>query len=158
MIKPDDTDTCMYFSSTPVSTDSFSSYAEYPITVDGAVYPTVEHYIHAAKFIDPSFRQLVGSSETFDELRMLSKCIIFPVYSDWYKSRSLKAAYTAMYAKFTQYPELQEQLLQTGNLLLINCAVDVFWGRGSKLNGRNNMGLVLMQVRQQLLAEQSAIS
>ncbi len=57
-------------------------------------------------------------------------------------------------AKFTQYPELREKLLATGDAELIynNDCGDSYWGlfEGS---GENNLGKILMKVRGRLAAE-----
>jgi ribA/ribD-fused uncharacterized protein len=59
--------------------------------------------------------------------------------------------------KFTQNPELRRRLLDTGDAVLVegNTWHDNYWGtctfrRCSKTKGKNMLGKLLMQVRQEL--------
>ncbi|KAG9022911.1 hypothetical protein FRB95_013993 [Tulasnella sp. JGI-2019a] len=51
--------------------------------------------------------------------------------------------------KFEQHPALKEQLLSTGDAYLVedSGANDTFWGNGADGNGRNELGLALMRLR-----------
>ena len=54
-------------------------------------------------------------------------------------------------AKFSQHPSLAEQLLGTGDAILIeDSQVDAFWGIGKKGNGQNMLGKILMETREML--------
>jgi ribA/ribD-fused uncharacterized protein len=56
--------------------------------------------------------------------------------------------------KFTQHKDLQEMLLETGNSLLIEeSKTDAFWGIGKKGNGKNMLGVLLMEVRDEIRGE-----
>jgi len=57
----------------------------------------------------------------------------------------------AMLLKFSQHPQLQQQLLATGNSELYqDSTTDSFWGVGSDLLGCNHLGQVLERVRESL--------
>ena len=63
-------------------------------------------------------------------------------------------------AKFTQHPTLKELLLSTGNARLAESAtvdneVNRFWGEVNGV-GRNHLGILLMELREQLRIEQVA--
>lgn len=70
--------------------------------------------------------------------------------------------YQGLLEKFRQNQELKERLLQTGNAILAECAVqDKIWGIGvsmkderqftiSKWKGQNLLGFALMEVREKL--------
>lgn len=54
-------------------------------------------------------------------------------------------------AKFAQHPDLKEKLLNTGDAILIeDSATDAFWGVGKKGNGKNMLGVLLMEIRNEL--------
>jgi predicted NAD-dependent protein-ADP-ribosyltransferase YbiA (DUF1768 family) len=56
-----------------------------------------------------------------------------------------------LYAKFTQNPALLESLLSTGEREIIeNSPYDSFWGCGSKGDGQNHLGKLLMRLRSHL--------
>ena len=60
---------------------------------------------------------------------------------------------SVLFAKFTQHEDLKAILLSTGNALLIEASkTDAFWGIGEKGNGKNMLGRLLMQVRDELSA------
>lgn len=68
----------------------------------------------------------------------------------------------AVFAKFMQHPDLRRELLSTGNALLAECShLDKTWGIGISLrdmrwkspenwNGKNDLGNILMEVRDEI--------
>jgi ribA/ribD-fused uncharacterized protein len=60
----------------------------------------------------------------------------------------------AVEAKFRQHDELRLRLLETGDAKLIeHTDNDVFWGDGGDGSGRNELGRILMAVREALRRE-----
>lgn len=73
--------------------------------------------------------------------------------SDWdqVKRQIMKEVCTA---KFLQHPELRRQLMETGTEELIeDSPVDWYWGCGKDGTGKNVLGEVLMEIRQELKGE-----
>lgn len=57
----------------------------------------------------------------------------------------------AVRAKFTQHDELKALLLSTGNALLVeHTENDSYWGDGGDGSGKNRLGRILMQIRDEL--------
>ena len=57
----------------------------------------------------------------------------------------------AVRAKFSQHAELTELLLGTGDAKLVeHTENDSYWGDGGDGRGRNRLGQILMQVREEL--------
>jgi ribA/ribD-fused uncharacterized protein len=57
----------------------------------------------------------------------------------------------ALFLKFTQYEDLKQLLLGTGNAHLVeDSPIDAFWGVGSNGQGENQLGLALMRIREAL--------
>ena len=57
----------------------------------------------------------------------------------------------AVLAKFTQYPDLRGLLLDTGEDEIVEHAPsDAYWGDGGDGHGRNELGRILEQVREEL--------
>ena len=53
--------------------------------------------------------------------------------------------------KFSQNPEIAKELLATGDALLIeHTRNDDYWTDGGDGSGKNKLGLLLMQVREEL--------
>jgi hypothetical protein len=60
-------------------------------------------------------------------------------------------------AKFQQHPDLRAKLIATGHAMLIEKSkMDAFWGIGKSGKGRNMLGQLLMAVRVEITAMQSA--
>ena len=59
--------------------------------------------------------------------------------------------YRAIWRKFSDHLEIQQILVETGAAEIIeDSPVDHFWGCGSDRSGQNQLGRILMQVRNQL--------
>jgi hypothetical protein len=72
------------------------------------------------------------------------------IRSDWDNIRS-DIMLKALRAKFTQHPELQRDLLDTGSEELIeHTRNDSYWGDGGDGVGQNKLGQLLMQIRNEL--------
>ena len=72
---------------------------------------------------------------------------------DW-ESAKVNVMREVVMAKFTQHPELRELLLSTGDAKLIeHTANDDYWGDGGDGRGKNMLGRILMDVREQLRNE-----
>jgi N-glycosidase YbiA len=57
-------------------------------------------------------------------------------------------------AKFLQHADLRKQLMETGTEELIeDSPVDSWWGCGKDGNGRNELGQILMEIREELKGE-----
>jgi ribA/ribD-fused uncharacterized protein len=59
----------------------------------------------------------------------------------------------AVRAKFTQHPDLRAILLGTGDARLVeHTENDSYWGDGGDGSGKNWLGKILMEIREELLA------
>lgn len=134
----------------------FSNFAPYPITLKGKQWPTTEHYFQAQKF---------AGTEHEQEIRKLASPMIaarkgrsreLPLRRDW-ESVKDDIMREALLAKFTQHPELQKLLLETGDAVLVeHTRNDRYWGDGGDGSGKNMLGLLLMELREKLRAETTA--
>lgn len=69
---------------------------------------------------------------------------------DW-ASIKIEVMMTAVLQKFNTHENLKQLLLSTGNQLIIeNSPYDNYWGIGSVGTGRNQLGTILMRVREHL--------
>jgi ribA/ribD-fused uncharacterized protein len=73
-----------------------------------------------------------------------------PLRRDW-ESVKDEVMFEAVRAKFTQHEDLKAILLGTGGALLVeHTAHDRYWGDGGDGSGKNRLGQILMQVREEL--------
>lgn len=123
-------------------------------------YPTVEHYFQAAKTLDLSLRAQIAAAETPGKAKRLGRHI--PLREDWEQVKT-QVMEEALRLKFEDR-ELRIQLLNTGKEFLKegNFWHDNVWGdcsceRCKNITGQNNLGRLLMKIRNELQIEQEFI-
>jgi ribA/ribD-fused uncharacterized protein len=140
---------------------TFSNQAEYPIQIADVKYPTVEHYFQSQKakeFGDEEIYKKMIDTPSAKAVKALGKKVKNFIKETW-DERRLEIMMRGVKAKFVQHPELQKQLLDTGNKTIGEAdARDSFWGIGtsenteksndpSKWKGQNRLGKILMALR-----------
>jgi hypothetical protein len=125
-------------------------YENAPIIINGLLFKTAEHYYQWQKFNDPIIRQRIVNAPTArmsSDIARNNKYLIMP---DFNKNKN-EAMLKALRAKFSQHPDLGQELVQTGNRQLIEHSMyDDYWADGGDGGGLNNLGKLLMKVRQEL--------
>lgn len=128
----------------------FSNFAPYPIELDGARWPTSEHYFQAQKFADAAQQERIrGVASPMIAARM-GRSHQLPLRADWedVKDAIMRAA---VRAKFTQHAEIRGILLSTGDAEIVeHTGNDAYWGDGGDGSGRNLLGRILMEIRAEL--------
>ena len=116
------------------------------VEYEGLVYPSSEHAYQAAKTIDPEARKAFLDIKPGQAKRKGRKVVL---REDW-EDVKLDVMLDLLRAKFSN-PELTKMLLDTGDRGLIegNTWGDQFWGV-CKGQGENHLGLLLMQVRDEI--------
>ncbi|UXI67933.1 NADAR family protein [Tahibacter amnicola] len=128
----------------------FSNFARYSIFVDGKRWPTSEHYFQAMKFHDEASRNEIRRASTPAQAAEKGRDRKRKLRNDW-ESVKDEVMRKALIAKFTQHDELRQLLLDTGDAWLIeHTANDSYWGDGGDGSGKNKLGQLLMQVRDQI--------
>jgi ribA/ribD-fused uncharacterized protein len=129
----------------------FSNFAPSPVVIGGKRYPTVEHYFQAMKFPgDPAWQEAIRVSPTPAKAKQLGTQPDKTVRADWDSVRET-VMLEGLRAKFQQNAGLLEQLKATGMRPLIEASpADPFWGEGRTGRGKNRMGKLLEQVREEL--------
>lgn len=131
----------------------FSNTYMVQISIDGKLYPSVEHYFQASKFITEAGRRNVMSAPTGKIAATNGKSRKYPIREDWNRVRE-EVMMTGLRAKFTQHVELNRLLLSTDGATLIEASpYDSYWGIGRYNTGRNRLGVLLMQLRDELKEE-----
>jgi N-glycosidase YbiA len=130
----------------------FSNFHMASFTVDGKMYPSVEHYFQAMKFpSDPTFQETIRTAKTAAKAKSLGRSRDHPIRENWDSAR-VDVMKKGLEAKFTQHPNLKALLLSTGSKRLVEASKDdSFWGMGRTGKGKNKLGELLMDLRTQLL-------
>jgi N-glycosidase YbiA len=129
----------------------FSNFSRHSIFLDGARWPTSEHYFQAQKFHDAAYRERIRRARSPMDAANLGRDRKQKLRNDW-ESVKDEVMRKALRAKFTQHEELKILLLGTGDAKLVeHTANDSYWGDGGDGRGRNRLGQLLMQVREELI-------
>ena len=134
---------------------AFTTFAATPITLitdgEGDTFPTVEHYYQAMKFQDndPTWYAQVRDAPTPLKAREMGSSKEHPIAPDFMGNR-MKYMKRALEAKFSN-KDLRNLLLSTGEKRLVEgSAVNSYWGEGADKKGENNLGKLLMDLRELL--------
>ncbi|HAS6370093.1 GTP cyclohydrolase II [Vibrio vulnificus] len=120
------------------------------ITVSGTCWPSSEHYYQAQKFDDVRLQEKVLRAEDAAQAFRLSREYQQWQRHDWYDIR-VEVMRFIVREKFLQNTPLAHQLLATGDTeLKEHSHKDAFWGDGGDGHGRNELGRILMMVREEL--------
>ncbi|WP_299489690.1 NADAR family protein [Acaryochloris sp. IP29b_bin.137] len=131
----------------------FSNFSLHRIDLQGHTWPTSEHYYQAQKYQGTSHQGLcdqIRQAPTPEAAAALGRNPDYNVQPDWDVIKP-KVMYAAVRTKFLAHPTIQAELLATGDELIVeNSPFDAYWGCGADGNGRNQLGKILMQVRQDI--------
>ena len=140
---------------------TFDNQAEYPIQINDTKYPSVEHYFQAQKaleFDDKEIYEKIMKTPSGKAVKALGKKVRNFIKELW-DSKRLEIMMKGIRAKFIQHPELQKQLLETGNKKIGEADPrNTYWGIGTSINtelskdpskwkGQNQLGKILMILR-----------
>ncbi|SMX28793.1 Swarming motility protein YbiA [Pelagimonas phthalicica] len=140
----------IYFYSQTDAYSEFSNFAPYGVAMDGAWWPTVEHYFQAQKFEDQDYRRKIRLSNRPKDAKALGMTRSLPLRDDWEEVKD-GIMLSAVRTKFQTHDHCRDLLLSTGKREIIeNAPMDAYWGCGPDGNGLNKLGKILMQVRQDL--------
>ena len=131
-----------------------SNFSDSPVTYEGLTYPTIEHAFQAAKALDPEERAMIQMAETPGIAKRMGRGVT--LRADW-EEQKVEIMTQLVRQKFFNHPDLAKALLATGEeeLLEGNTWGDRFWGavfnyRRKEWEGRNQLGKIMMQIRQEL--------
>ena len=142
-----------YLSRSDVS-HPLSSYSRFGFELDGAEWPSVEHYYQAMKFEQAELREAVRSVDHPEKAKKLAEASKAQLRKDWPQVREVMMT-RAVYIKCRTHEEVAAALLATGDQQIVESSqYDYYWGCGRDGRGHNAFGKVLMAVRDKLKQEQ----
>lgn len=128
----------------------FSNFAAYPIALKGERWPTAEHYFQAQKFEDAGEREAVRKAKSPMIAARMGRDRKKKLRRDW-ESVKVSVMREAVRAKFMQHEDLRDLLLSTGDARLVeHTENDDYWGDGGDGSGKNMLGRILMEIREEL--------
>ena len=128
----------------------FSNFAPYAVYRKGKIWPTSEHYFQAQKFTGTHHEEEVRRAKTPNDAAKKGRDRSRPLRADWEEVKDYVMR-EALHAKFTQHPDLKENLLATGAADIVEHTTnDSYWGDGGDGSGKNMLGVLLMELRENL--------
>lgn len=128
-----------------------SNFSRHAIFIDGRIWPTVEHFYQAQKFVGTPHEEAIRCCQT----PMLAK-MHATTFAEEHQRPDWPAVKEAVMleglrAKFRQHPDLAERLLRSGDQILVeHTRNDTYWGDGGDGTGENRLGHLLMRVRAEI--------
>lgn len=121
-----------------------SNFVDSEVTLDGVVYPTVEHAYQAAKTTPEHRSKFAGLTSA--QAKKLGRTV--PLRPDW-EEQKLLVMQDLVSMKFLRHKTLRRWLDLTGNVQITegNTWGDIFWGVCGGV-GENHLGMIIMKARE----------
>ena len=131
----------------------FSNFSLHPIQVERLYWQTVEHYYQAQKFVgteNERLIQVIRDAQTPMAAAQIGRDRTLKLRSDWEQVKQ-QVMRQGVLTKFLTHSDIQEILLNTDEELIVeDSPTDYYWGCGQDKTGQNQLGKILMSVRQEL--------
>lgn len=128
----------------------FSNFSPHAVTMNGVLYPTAEHAYHAAKFDDEKIKVEIRNARSPLEAYALGQKYKSQRRKDW-DAIKIQVLHDIVTEKVKQHEEVKAALLATGDEEIVEVNPnDDFWGNGRDGNGQNQMGKIVMKIREEL--------
>lgn len=140
----------IYFYRPGESYGCFSNFSRHSFELDGRKWKTSEHYFQAQKFAhSPMHFAAIFSAKSPSDAARMGRDRNAPLRTDW-ESVKDEIMKNALRAKFRQNKDIRDQLLATSPKQLVEkTTTDYYWGCGSNMTGRNMLGKLLMEIREE---------
>src|SRR5919199_3824193 len=126
----------------------FSNFSPHRFELDGAWWPTSEHYSQAQKFAGTPRAEEVRRARSPMDAARIGRDRRRPVRSDWEQVKD-DVMRRAVLRKFESHADIRAILLATGDAAIVeNAPRDYYWGCGADGSGQNKLGQILMEVRE----------
>ncbi len=130
----------------------FSNFSNYGFTLEGKYWMTSEHYFQAKKFEGTEFEEIIRHLENPMDVAIKGRDKSLPLRNDWEEVKD-DIMRKAVFEKFSQNESIKDILLSTKNEVIVEgTSTDYYWGCGTNGSGKNMLGIILMEVRNQLKA------
>jgi len=132
---------------------AFSNFAAYPIEIGGKTWPTSEHYFQGQKFVGTDHEEQVRLETSPMIAARMGRDRKRPLRLDWEVVKD-DLMREAVRAKFRQHADLRTLLLSTGDAMIVeHTANDSYWGDGGDGRGKNMLGRILMEIRDEISSD-----
>jgi ribA/ribD-fused uncharacterized protein len=159
---PDPVDEIRFYRANERPYGAFSNLFRRSIDFEGREFPTAEHAYQAGKARKEEVREWILSAPTPGLVAMAAHGLYtWDIVPDWSQMKYDRMR-QVLRAKFTQHEDLRQLLLSTGSVRIVETGrvanvVNCTWGEVNG-KGRNMLGVLLMELRTELMKASSAAS
>src|SRR3989338_8696227 len=141
----------LFYKESEIPYGCFSNFSPHTVEFKGIVYKTSEHAFQAHKTLDPVGIECITNAPTPTLAKKLARRVL--LRENWEQIKD-DVMYHIVKAKFTQHADIRKILLDTlDSELREHTSRDHYWADGGDGTGRNQLGITLMRVRNELRAE-----
>lgn len=134
----------------------FSNFSKHSVIIYGKTWPTTEHFFQAQKFAGTPHEEEIRLAPSPGAAAIMGRDRTRPLREDWEQVKD-SIMRVALFAKFTQYTDLRDTLIGTeGYELIEHTENDSYWGDGGDGSGKNMLGKLLMETRNELISFKNA--
>ena len=130
----------------------FDNFSSFKVEWNGYLFASVEEAYQAASFMgsDEELVEKIKKSHSADEAQRIAYANRDKRREDW-DDVKISIMEELLRLKIEQNPYVKKKLLQTGDYMIVeDSPKDDFWGWGPNRNGQNNLGKLLMKLREEL--------
>jgi ribA/ribD-fused uncharacterized protein len=142
--------TIYFYSTLENAYGCFSNFSAHGFEANGKYWPTVEHFFQAQKFPGMDYEEKIRLAKSPMHAKKMGQTREKPLRADWEDVKD-DIMREAVLLKFQTHEQIRDILLGTGSEELVeNAPGDFYWGCGADGSGLNRLGVILMEVREQL--------
>ena len=127
---------------------AFSAHA---IEYKGKLYPTVEHAYHASRYANEVVQEEIRAAKSAFKAWEVSQKYKANQLTD-FDTRKSEVMEELCRLKLTQHEDVKLGLLASGDDTIVKNYPDPYWGIGMDGVGKNEMGVIWMKLRSELLS------
>lgn len=130
-----------------------ANYSNHSFVKNGILYKTVEHYYQSEKFLDEKIKNKIIEAPTPKEASLIGRDRS-NIRRPNFKMIKNDVMYEGILEKFRQNREIAYKLIETRSQMIAEATKDeYYWGIGTKRNGQNEIGKILVKVREKIKEE-----
>jgi ribA/ribD-fused uncharacterized protein len=131
----------------------FSNFSAFAVEWKGHYCMTSEHAYHTEKFLDESLKEKIRAARSAHDSQKISHDYKENYRPDWHDVK-VSIMKDILRAKVEQHPYVKKKLLESGGRELVEDSWrDAFWGWGPNKDGKNMLGKLWMEVREEVRAQ-----
>ena len=128
----------------------FSNFSAFKLDWKGRNWMTSEHAYHSEKYPDQKYKDEIANKRSAHEALKFAEEHKVERRKDWDEVK-LAVMKEILHAKAAQHSYVMKKLLDSGDRMLIeNSWRDDFWGWGPNKDGKNHLGRLWMEVRDEV--------